>query len=181
MKTRGRLTGIQVPFRAKHPVVYFEVQAEPEDLEKYSDIDLDISFSKHRNRRSLDANACLWACLGEIAKALDTDNWSVYLYMLERYGKYTYILVKPEAIEAIRDQWRETKVIGDTTLDGEPMKQVLCFFGSSTYDSKEFSRLLDGVIGEMREMHLEAPSSEEMRAIIAELERKENDKANGQQ
>jgi len=101
--------------------------------------------------------------------------------MLERYGKYTYILVKPEAVEAIRDQWRETKVIGDTTLDGEPMKQVLCFFGSSTYDSKEFSRLLDGVIGEMREMHLEAPSSEEMRAIIAELERKENDKANGQQ
>ncbi len=181
MKARGRLTGIQVPFRAKYPVVSFEVQAEPEDLEKYTDIDLDISFTKHRNRRSLDANALLWACLGEIAKALNTDNWGGYLYMLEGYGKYTYILVKPEAVEAVRDQWRETKIVGDTTLDGVPMKQVLCFFGSSTYNSEEFSRLLDGVIGEMKEMHLETPSSEEMRAIIAELERKDNDKTDGQQ
>ena len=179
MKARGRLTGIQVPFRAKYPVVSFEIQAEPEDLEKYIDMDLDISFAKHRNRRSLDANALLWACLGEIARALGTDNWSVYLYMLERYGKYTYILVKPEAVEAVRSQWREIKVVGDTTLEGAPMKQILCFFGSSTYDSKEFSYLIEGVISEMKEMHLEAPSSEEMIAIIAELERKENDKANG--
>ena len=74
MKTKGRLTGIQIPFRAKYPVVSFEVQADPEDLEKYSDKDLDISFTKYRVRRSLDANACLWACLGEIAKALNTDN-----------------------------------------------------------------------------------------------------------
>lgn len=34
MKTKGRLTGIQIPFRAKYPVVSFEVQADPEDLEK---------------------------------------------------------------------------------------------------------------------------------------------------
>jgi hypothetical protein len=174
MKTRGRLTGIQVPFRAKYPVVSFEVQADPEDLEKYSDKDLDISFTKYRVRRSLDANACLWACLGEIAKALNTDNWSVYLYMLERYGKFTHILVRPDVVEAVQTQWRETKIVGETTVDGNPMIQMLCFFGSSTYDSAEFSRLLDGVISEMKEMHLEAPSSEEMMALIAELERKEN-------
>lgn len=63
MKAKGRITGIQVPFRSKRPVVSFEVQAEPEALEKYMDIDLDISFSRHRNRRSIDANAFLWACL----------------------------------------------------------------------------------------------------------------------
>ena len=65
MKAKGRITGIQMPFRSKRPVVSFEVQAEPEALEKYMDIDLDISFARHRNRRSIDANAFLWACLGE--------------------------------------------------------------------------------------------------------------------
>lgn len=173
MKARGRVTGLEIPFRAEHPIISFEIQASPEDLEKYKNKDLDISFVQHRARRSLDANACLWACLGDIAKAINQDNWSVYLLMLERYGKFTYILVKPEVVEAVRLQWRETKIVGETQVDGKPMVQMLCFFGSSTYDSAEFSRLLNGVISEMQEMHLEVPASAEMKAILASLEKKE--------
>lgn len=172
MKARGRLTSVQVPFRAKYPVISFEIQADPEDLEKYIDKDLDINFSKHRRHRSLDANACLWACIGDIAKVLHQDAWEVYLLMIERYGKFTHILVRPEVVEAVSTQWRETKVVGETTVDGNPMIQMLCYFGSSTYNSAEFASLLDGVISEMKEMGLETPTSEEMRALIAELERK---------
>ena len=172
MKARGRLTSVQVPFRAKYPVISFEIQADPEDLEKYIDKDLDINFSKHRRHRSLDANACLWACIGDIAKVLHQDTWEVYLLMIERYGKFTHILVRPEVVEAVRAQWRETKIVGETTVDGNPMIQMLCYFGSSTYNSAEFAGLLDGVISEMKEMGLETPTSEEMRALIAELERK---------
>ena len=173
MKARGRVTGLEIPFRAEYPIISFEIQASPEDLEKYKNKDLDISFVKHRARRSLDANACLWACLGDIAKAINQDNWSVYLLMLERYGKFTHILVKPEVVEAVRLQWRETKIVGETQVDGKPMVQMLCFFGSSTYDSAEFSRLLNGVISEMQDMHLEVPTSAEMKAILASLEKKE--------
>lgn len=162
MKAKGRITGIQVPFRSKRPVVSFEVQAEPEALEKYMDIDLDISFSRHRNRRSIDANAFLWACLGEIARAINSDTWSIYLYMLGRYGKFTHILVKPEAVEQVRQVWRETKIVGEK--DG--MIQMLCFFGSSTYNTKEFSQLLDGVVSEMKDMHLETPPDEEMKRLL---------------
>lgn len=162
MKAKGRITGIQMPFRSKRPVVSFEVQAEPEALEKYMDIDLDINFSRHRNRRSIDANAFLWACLGEIARAISSDTWSIYLYMLERYGKFTHILVKPEAVEQVRQVWRETKIVGEK--DG--MIQMLCFFGSSTYNTKEFSQLLDGVVSEMKEMHLETPPDEEMKRLL---------------
>ena len=172
VKARGRLTSVQVPFRAKYPVISFEIQADPEDLEKYIDKDLDINFSKHRRHRSLDANACLWACIGDIAKVLHQDAWEVYLLMIERYGKFTHILVRPEVVEAVRAQWRETKIVGETTVDGNPMIQMLCYFGSSTYNSAEFAGLLDGVISEMKEMGLETPTSEEMRALIAELERK---------
>lgn len=162
MKAKGRITGIQMPFRSKRPVVSFEVQADPEALEKYMDIDLDISFSRHRNRRSIDANAFLWACLGEIARAINSDTWSIYLYMLERYGKFTHILVKPEAVEQVRQVWRETKIVGEKN----GMIQMLCFFGSSTYNTKEFSQLLDGVVSEMKEMHLETPPDEEMKRLL---------------
>ena len=175
MKAKGRITGIQMPFRSKRPVVSFEVQAEPEALEKYMDIDLDISFSRHRNRRSIDANAFLWACLGEIARAINNDTWSIYLYMLERYGKFTHILVKPEAVEQVRQVWRETKIVGEK--DG--MIQMLCFFGSSTYNTKEFSQLLDGVVSEMKEMHLETPPDEEMKRLLEGMQERDQRREQG--
>lgn len=175
MKAKGRITGIQMPFRSKRPVVSFEVQAEPEALEKYMDIDLDISFSRHRNRRSIDANAFLWACLGEIARAINSDTWSIYLYMLERYGKFTHILVKPEAVEQVRQVWRETKIVGEK--DG--MIQMLCFFGSSTYNTKEFSQLLDGVVSEMKEMHLETPPDEEMKRLLEGMRERDQRREQG--
>ena len=171
---------ITLSYKDKSPIVSFEIKGKLEDIAKYKDMDLDISFSKHRNRRSLDANACLWGCLAKIADKIGMDNWSVYLYMLERYGKYTHVVVKPEAVKDLQRQWRETKVVGDILVmddSGEPtpMKQVLCFYGSSTYDSKEFARLLDGVIEDMKDLGLEAPPSDEMRAIIEE--KKKNEKA----
>ena len=181
MKTRGKLTDVTVPFRSRKPVISFEVTADPEDIEKYADMDLDITFVKHRQCRSLDANAMLWACLGEMAKALRTDNWSMYLYELERYGKYTHILVIPEAVESVKAQWRETKVVGEMQVidpgTGKPrtMIQMLCFYGSSTYNTAEFSRLLDGVVSDMKDMHLETPPDAEMRELLRQMERRESD------
>lgn len=173
MKTTGKLANVSMSFERHKPLLTFELDKMPEDIEKYYNADLDISFGKHRNKRSLDANACLWACLSKIAKKIHTDNWSVYLYMLERYGKFTHVVIKPEALEDLRKQWREIKVVGDTLLNGVPMKQVLCYFGSSTYNSKEFSILLDGVIQDMKDLGLETPMSEEVRAMIEELEKNE--------
>lgn len=168
MKTRGKL--IDLKLDDGHVVASFMIKGKPEDVEKYQEMDLDISFDKHREKRSLNANACLWACLGKIADKIHTDNWSVYLYMLERYGKFTLVVIKPEAIEELRKQWREIKVVGDTLIYGEPYKQVLCFFGSSTYNSKEFARLLDGVISDMKDLGLETPLREDIRAMIAAME-----------
>ena len=65
---------------------------------------LDIKVVKHRKKRSLDANALLWACLGDIASALRADKWDIYLKMLKRYGRYTYICVKPGVVDAVKAQ-----------------------------------------------------------------------------
>lgn len=170
MKTQGRLTGIQVPFRSEKAVISFEVTADPADVERYKDKELDITIVRHSKKRGLAANAMLWACLGEIAAAARTDNWSAYLYMLERYGKYSTVLIKAEALPDLRRVWRETRVVGERE-DG--MVEVLCFYGSSTYTTEDFSRLLDGVVSDMKELGLTPPPSREMQAALEELERQE--------
>lgn len=130
-----------------------------------------IRAVKFRNKRSLDANGLLWVCLGQIAEVLRTDKWDVYLQMLKRYGKYTYICVKPNVVDAVKAQWRECEVVGETTINGKEAVQMLCYFGSSTYNTKEFSVLLEGVISEMREMGLQTPASQEMERALKQWQK----------
>lgn len=127
---------------------------------------LSIKAVKYRQKRSLDANGLLWLCLGRIAEALHADKWDIYLQMLKRYGKYTYICVKQNVVDAVKQQWRECEVIGEVNINGQTAIQLLCYFGSSTYDTKEFSTLLDGVISEMKEMGIETPASKEMERAL---------------
>lgn len=132
-----------------------------------------FDVTEHREKRSKDANALLWACLGELAGALRSDKWAVYLQMLKRYGTFTYICVKPKAVEAVKKQWRECEEIGTINIDGEEAVQMLCYFGSSTMNSKEFSILLDGVISEMKEMGLDTPADRELERAIKQMEEKD--------
>lgn len=134
--------------------------------DELKDADIDINIKKHRLKRSLNANALLWECLGRIANELRTDKWEVYLKMLKRYGKFTYICVKPNAVEAVKAQWRECEELGEIMINGEKSVQLICYFGSSTYDSKEFSILLDGVMSEMKEIGISTPSDDELERAI---------------
>lgn len=143
-----------------------------DEIDKLKDDKLSIKITKYRQKRSLDANGLLWVCLGQIAEVLRTDKWEVYLQMLKRYGKYTYICVKPNVIDAVKAQWRECEIVGEIEVNGQKAIQMLCYFGSSTYNTQEFSVLLDGVISEMQEIGLQAPLSEDMKRALEEWERK---------
>ena len=124
-----------------------------------------------KKKRSNDANALLWHCISMLSSALRADKWDIYLMMLKRYGQFTYICVAPRAVEGVKKQWRECEVVGDVEINGKPAVQLLCFYGSSTYCSKEFSCLIDGVISEMKDVGLETPIPEDVKRSIEEWEK----------
>lgn len=175
IKTTGKITGLQLDYKSRKPVVSLELNAEPADIEKLFGLKLDIKLGKAKKKRSLDANAMLWACLSDIAGATGMTNWDAYLYELKRYGKYTHILVKEEALEDIKALWRETEEVGKR---GD-IVELLCFFGSSTYSSSEFSKLLEGVISDMKDLGLVPPPSSDMKRALEELEAREKRKRQG--
>lgn len=168
MDVTGKVHSIQRDFKTGKVLLTFEINEEPaEELNAIAGVDkLTITAKKYRKKRSLDANALLWLCLGRIAEALNSDKWSIYLQMLKRYGQYTYICVKPNVVESVKLQWRECEEIGEIDINGQKAIQMLCYFGSSTYNTKEFSVLLDGVIQEMKGIGIEAPTTEEMRRAL---------------
>ena len=134
------------------------------------DQDLRVKVVRYRKKRSLSANAMFWHCIGEISKAMQVDKWDVYLQMLKEYGKYTYICVRPEMVDAVRSQWRESMIWNSVDVNGEEAVQMLCFFGSSSYNSKEMSVLIDGTIETMKELGLDTPMSQDIRVALEQWE-----------
>lgn len=136
-------------------------------LAQNSEDTLSIKVTKHRKKRSLDANAMLWSCLNKIAGKLGKDSWSVYLMMLERYGQYTYVKVREDAVQRVKEQWRECREVGvEEYRDGTRYVELLCYYGSSTYNSHEFSVLLDGVIDSMKDLGLQIPATKDVQRSI---------------
>lgn len=174
MKLTGKLQDVQRDWKSNRLNITFQIEEQPtEEINFWGTCEkLSISVDKFRKKRSLDANALLWACIGEIANVLRSDKWEVYLKLLRRYGQYTYICVKPNVVEAVKQQWRECEEIGEIDINGKKAVQLLCYFGSSTYNTQEFSVLLDGVMSEMRELGITPPATEEMRRALEQWEKR---------
>lgn len=174
MKLTGKLQNVQRDWQTNKLNITFQIEEQPtEEINFWNTCEkLSIDVSKFRKKRSLDANGLLWSCLGEMANVLRVDKWELYLLMLKRYGQFTYICVKPNVVEAVKQQWRECEEIGEIDINGKKAIQLLCYFGSSTYNTQEFSILLDGVKSEMQELGLTPPASEEMRRAIEQWEKR---------
>jgi hypothetical protein len=130
---------------------------------------LDVEIKPHRERRSLDANGMMWAVLQQMAEVLHTSKEEVYLQMLKKYGgKFAYIVVQPEAVETLKSVWREVEEVGKGEINGKECIQLLCYYGSSTYNTKEFSVLLDGILSDAEEIGIQVISQAEMSLLIKE-------------
>lgn len=126
---------------------------------------LSVEIKQHRKRRSLNANAYLWVLLGKMAEVLRTSKDELYLMMLERYGVYTHIIVKPHVVEQVKAQWRTVRELGEVIVNGQKGIQLQCYFGSSTYDTKQMSVLIDGVVSECQELGIDTLPPDEIQMM----------------
>lgn len=174
MKIAGRFNSITVDYKSGDTIVSFATTTRPTvvetQLEKIKDKPLEIKVNPESHNRSLDANALMWACLSDLAKARQDDNWKLYLEMLRKYGEFTYICVKPSAVETVKKQWRECEEIGEIDINGDKAIQLLCYYGSHTYDTKQFGRLLDGIIKEMVAEGLPEPTPKALHIALEKWE-----------
>lgn len=126
---------------------------------------LSVEIKEFRKKRSLDANAYLWVLLSKLADALHTTKDELYLQVLERYGVFTHIIVKPNVVEKFKQEWRTVRELGEVKVNGQTGVQLQCYFGSSTYTTKEMATLIDGVVSECKEAEIETLPPDEIARI----------------
>lgn len=110
--------------------------------EKYN-----IEFKKYKSKRSLESNALFWSILQQIKEATQNDLYDLYIETLVRCDvAHDFMLVLPETITSLKKVFRAVKVLEFRDYNGKEMAVVKVWMGSSKYNSKEMSRLIDTAI-----------------------------------
>ena len=129
---------------------------------------LSITAKKYREKRSLDANSYCWVLLQKLAEASSSDKWTMYLQCLQRYSRaFTHVIVKENAVERMKEMYRTCIDLGEVTVNGQTGHQLQVYFGSSTFDSKEMSVFIDGIVSECKEQGIQTMTPTEIERMKA--------------
>ena len=133
-----------------------------------------LNIKVFRKKRSLDANAKLWALLSDLSVVLRIPPEEIYQgYIPDVGGNYRIIPVKPEDIPEWEKDWCRGH-IGRMVDDMGPCiskdlagyHNLKLYRGSSEYDSATFSRLLELVMQDCRQLGIETLSEREKSLLL---------------
>ena len=166
MELKSKFLGFSYDYSLKKWVVSLSVESTGEILQnlfdELKDKVVNLSLKVHRGKRSLDANAYYWKMLSLLAGKLGESNNVLHNRLLSEYGELymmdgKIITVEIPDSESAYNEVREAslyhlKSTNDLVFrDGTIYRIYQMLLGSSQMDTKQFSRLLDGLLSECKE------------------------------
>ena len=171
MKSIGIIEDISIDYKTQKTKILL-VLNERESLssiEELKEDKLSIEIKKYKNKRSLDANAYMWVLISKLEEKLNISKDIIYKDAIRNIGVYEVIPVKNEAVERFIEAWTKNGLgwVCETTKSKlEGYTNILAYYGSSTYNTAEMSRLIDFVVQECKQLNIETMSRTELDSLI---------------
>lgn len=124
-----------------------------------------FDIKEHREKRSLNANAYCWALITKIAEAMrpPLKKEDVYVEMLKSYGQSELVSIVSDV--KIDGYFKYYEKVGQSYLNGKNFTHYRIFKGSSEYDTKEMSLLIDGIVQEAKNLGIETMTPAEVERL----------------
>ena len=125
-----------------------------------------VDIKQYRERRSLDANAYFWVLLDKLAEVIQKAKTEIYReYIKDIGGNSETVCVLDSAVDKLRDGWHHNGLGWQT--DTTPSKiagctNVVLYYGSSTYDTAQMSRLINLVVQDCKDQGIEVLGEREL-------------------
>ena len=139
------------------------------EIQALKDQNKAIELREHKNRRSLDANGYLWALLMKLEQKMDEPKEDIYRKYIREIGIAEVVPVKNEAVDRFCEAWHKNGLgwLTDTTPSKlEGFTNVIAYYGSSSYNTKEMARLIDSVVEDCQEQGIETKSEAELNNLL---------------
>ena len=128
-------------------------------VDELKESDISIEIKKWRNKRSLDANAYAWVLIDQIAEATQQPKTDVYRAAIREVGgNTTTVCVQDKAVERLRESWHKNGIGWISETMPSKLKDCTCvilYHGSSDYDTKQMSTLINILIQDAKSLGIE--------------------------
>lgn len=136
----------------------------------------DVEVKQHRDKRSKNANDLLWEMCTQLAAALSKAGkvtaLEVYRDHIKAIGIAKDFTLTQDEAKTLRYLWEQqgsgwiTEQL-DYAPDGDSVK-VRCYYGSSTYNTRQMSRLIDSVMQDCAAVGIDTRPPEEIALLKQE-------------
>lgn len=122
--------------------------------------DKKFEIKEKREKRSLSQNSYAWELITKIGNVLRKSKEEVYLQMLKDYGQSEIVSIL-SSIEP-KGYFKYYEKIGTGIVNNKEFTHYKIFKGSSEFDSKEMTILIDGIIQECKQLGIETLTPDEI-------------------
>ena len=123
----------------------------------------DVEIKEHREKRSLDANAYFWVLVDRLAEKTRIPKTDIYRrYIREIGGNHEMVCVIDSAVEKLRNGWEHNGLGWQTDTN------VILYYGSSTYNTRQMSHLIDMAVQDCQEQGIETLSPDKLAGMMEE-------------
>ena len=139
-------------------------------FDELHDQDCDVALKKFRYKRSLDANSYAWLLIDKIARAKRLPKKEVYRNAIKEIGGVSdTISIRRQALKRLQAEWNSRGTGWQVEEIGSPIPgwtTVILYYGSSVYDSRQMSDLIDSLVQDAKALGIETKSPEEISSLL---------------
>lgn len=180
LDTTGIIKDIDIDYKTHKAKISLLLDTKQLDIveELKNEDKLNIELKKHRKKRSLDANAYFWRLLTELCELAEIDTVEEYKRRIKELGIFRQFKIEKDNIKTFEKMWTAQGIawfceIADTTyIENIEFKIINAYYGSSSYNSKQMARLIDGVVQDCRAYNIETKPQEEINSLLKEWDKK---------
>lgn len=132
-----------------------------------------LSFEREYEKRTNDANRYCWTLLEKLARELEIPKEDIYREQIRDIPqKPSKVLVKTAEVEEEIKVWKRgglgwyADVVGEST-EHKGYTWIDRFKGSSSFDKKQMSLLIDNIICECKAFNIETRTPEQIAKMIS--------------
>lgn len=139
-------------------------------LEELKDNKLSIEIKKWRKKRSLDANSYCWVLCDKIAKSMQggISKEDIYKDAISYVGTFEPMIIEEKAFDKFKEIWQKQGLgylVKEVSRKDKCIK-VFAYYGSSSYDSKEMSKLIEFIVEQAKGLNIETLQDEEINSLL---------------
>ena len=172
MITTGTITDIGLDINSRKAKISLVLDTNELDIVEQlkNENKLNIEMKKYRQKRSLDANSYCWVLCDKIAKSMQggISKEDVYKDAISYVGTFEPMIIEEKAFEKFKDIWQRQGLgylVKEISRKDKCIK-VLAYYGSSSYDSKEMSKLIEFIVEQAKGLNIETKTPEEINSLL---------------